>query len=250
MNTQLAARRVRGVTAALAITLAAPAPAGPVAETGLLTGLGFVLAEYQKDDCQSSAEARRGALAGAAPAVLGGALGALGAVLTGGSVVKDTATGIVAGQIVAAVAGKRLERQAGAATGQQREVAQAICAAYQRAAQQRQPIVQELVDTLGAACGLEAQDQEGDGAALLGKLRACATADPGLLAAIGPQAQALWEANHSACVGAAAAVRNINARYARRQADAGGSFIGTPVMTACQAGRDTQAQWEPIRVMP
>jgi hypothetical protein len=252
-----AALRLRVGATALAAVLAvtticpvAAAEADGLRETGLLIGLEYVSAYWNKGQCQIVAEAQRGTLVNAAPIVIGGVLAGLTSWALGGNVRHDVATGALAGGIVRIAQQaqlRKIEQALPARLTYPDAVHKALCEAYVRAEKTRLPIVEALVARLGARCDVTPQDTIDGGQMAVRKLQACAAADVGVRDEASAYAQALFEINHSACLSSRVEVANLVEQAALRELRAGGSTAPF-ILPACLDARSLVDAWSPISI--
>lgn len=223
--------------------------ASPSAE-GLLSGLDFVLkpvmAVSQRDACVSIGQAARGAGAVMAPVAFGGLVGGILGAVTTGKVINGAAIGAAMGEMGSTVLEKRLQGAASVPLGYQAELKRTLCETFERASRDREPVVNELTQDVGAICGLHPEDAQGAGDEFVQKLRTCAVADSQVMAKARRFLDIILTINRSACLSAAAQVRTLNDKYSKLAAGRDQSFIWGPEMSSCNGWRTSASEWAPI----
>jgi len=223
---------------------AAAEGAFPFDET-ILLGVEYVWAGVYPETCLTSSEARRGVLYGSAP-IIGGAVAGAAVGTAFGKTGKWAKRGAFLGGLVSVATRKSAEVVGRASQSLKREIEHTICEINDRAEKQREPLLIELVDNLGARCDISMTDFAGVADVASSRLRQCAKTDPDVLSQGNLILQTIWEINHSACVSATLAVRQINDRHAREAAANGQSYIQTISELDCDTRARVQAAWAPL----
>lgn len=171
------------------------------------------------------------------------ALGILGAVT--GAVVAPALTGrpgsiaggAADGAILGALGGRAILPEAQSAPAG-REYAYLICQQMENGRRMRQPIIWQLIDEVGGACGVprsrfNQQNPESGPDGAWRQLLECARRNPALDARVTSSMQALGAVNYSVCLSARSEIQLRNQELLARARANGGSYTPHPTPPNC-----------------